>query len=50
MAASKNPKKPADKKHSSKRQYSLVCFNRDCKLKKQKSCAGFEGCPGFKGR
>jgi len=50
VAIRKDSKKPADKKHPSGKLHSLVCFNRDCKLKKQKSCAGFEGCPGFKGR
>ena len=29
---------------------SFVCFNKECKLRKQKSCRGFEGCPGFKGK
>jgi hypothetical protein len=29
---------------------SVVCFNKECKLRKQKSCRGFEACPGFKGK
>jgi hypothetical protein len=28
----------------------VICTNRDCKLRKQKNCRGFEGCPGFQGR
>jgi len=27
-----------------------VCYNRDCKLRKQRKCKGFQGCPGFKGK
>jgi hypothetical protein len=49
-------KKPASKKETaiSRRapgmDVSVICINRDCKLRKKKSCKGFEGCPGFKGR
>jgi len=28
----------------------FTCFNKDCKLRKQKSCKGFEACPGFQGK
>jgi hypothetical protein len=28
----------------------FICFNKECKLRKQKSCKGFEGCPGYLGR
>jgi hypothetical protein len=28
----------------------VICFNKDCKLRKQKSCRGFEACPGFQGK
>ncbi|UCH44168.1 MAG: hypothetical protein JSV11_07625 [Nitrospiraceae bacterium] len=28
----------------------FICFNRECKLRKKKSCKGFEACPGFKGK
>jgi hypothetical protein len=27
-----------------------LCVNRDCKLRKQKGCKGFEGCPGYQGK
>lgn len=27
-----------------------VCTNKDCVLKKEKGCKGFEACPGYKGR
>jgi hypothetical protein len=50
VAIGKDSQKPADKKHPSGKQNPLLCFNRDCKLKKRKPCAGFEGCPGFKGK
>jgi hypothetical protein len=43
-------KKSASNKNASERQSSTVCFNKECKLRKQKSCRGFEGCPGFKGK
>ena len=43
-------KKPVSGKITSEKDVSVVCFNRDCKLRKKKSCKGFEGCPGFKGR
>jgi len=43
-------KKPVSKKKMSEKDDSVVCFNRDCKLRKKKSCKGFEGCPGFQGR
>jgi hypothetical protein len=49
-------KKPASKKKAVSRKIdlekngSVICFNRDCKLRKKKSCKGFEACPGFKGR
>jgi len=49
------PKKKAYKKgrideNSDSKLSQFICFNRDCKLRKQKSCKGFEGCPGFKGK
>jgi hypothetical protein len=28
----------------------FICFNKECKLRKQKSCKGFEGCPGYLGK
>jgi hypothetical protein len=28
----------------------FICSNKECKLRKQKSCKGFEGCPGYMGR
>lgn len=31
------------------RAFSL-CANKDCKLKKEAGCKGFEACPGYKGR
>jgi len=29
---------------------TFICFNKECKLKKQMRCKGFEGCPGFLGK
>ncbi|MEW6599926.1 MAG: hypothetical protein AB1499_03060 [Nitrospirota bacterium] len=29
---------------------TVICFNKECKLRKQKSCRGFEACPGFQGK
>ncbi|UCH81138.1 MAG: hypothetical protein JSW20_00625 [Nitrospiraceae bacterium] len=29
---------------------TFICFNKECKLRKQKSCKGFEGCPGYLGK
>ncbi len=43
-------KKPESRKKTSEKGASVVCFNRDCKLRIKKRCKGFEGCPGFKGR
>jgi len=40
-----HPTQKRVKKESGK----FICFNRDCKLRKQKTCRGFEGCPGFRG-
>jgi hypothetical protein len=41
-------KKIAKKSAGSNEKF--ICFNKDCKLRKQKSCKGFEGCPGFQGK
>jgi hypothetical protein len=49
-AKKKSTGKRAGRKRSGEKQASTVCINKDCKLRKQKSCKGFEGCPGFKGR
>jgi hypothetical protein len=46
-------KKSAKKRSKSKNPGSntaFICFNRECKLRRQKTCRGFEGCPGFKGK
>ena len=37
------PKKSMNKKEP------IICTNADCRLRK-KGCAGFEGCPGYKGK
>jgi hypothetical protein len=51
MAAKKQSTgKRAGRKRSEGKQDLTVCVNKDCKLRKQKNCKGFEGCPGFKGR
>jgi hypothetical protein len=51
MATGKKRKtKPISKKTLSEDNESVVCFNKDCKLRKQKSCKGFEACPGFQGK
>jgi hypothetical protein len=43
-------KKTADLELPADEKGEVVCFNRDCKLRKKKTCKGFEGCPGFLGR
>jgi len=44
------PKKITRKKDAPAKEVKTVCMNRECKLRKKKACAGFEGCPGFKGK
>jgi hypothetical protein len=46
----KNKIKSTSKIMTSDDNSSVVCFNKDCKLRKQKSCKGFEACPGFQGK
>jgi hypothetical protein len=46
----KNYVKQREMKITPAKEISFICFNKDCKLRKQKSCKGFEGCPGFKGK
>jgi len=43
-------RKDPEKKKKSSADSSVICINRDCKLRKQKRCTGFEGCPGFQGK
>jgi hypothetical protein len=43
-------KKVVSRRIDPEKDGAVICFNRDCKLRKKKSCKGFEGCPGFKGR
>lgn len=50
MTKYKPSKKTALKKKTAAEKTSVVCFNKDCKLRKQKSCRGFEACPGFQGK
>jgi len=38
------------KKKRSENKDKFICFNKECKLRKQKSCKGFEACPGFQGK
>jgi hypothetical protein len=45
-----NKKKAVSRRIDPENNGSVICFNRDCKLRKKKRCKGFEGCPGFKGR
>jgi len=42
-------KKQKEKKKFTKKAYSTICTNVECKLRKA-MCRGFEGCPGYKGR
>ncbi len=49
------PKKKTDRKEringqADGKSSKFTCYNKDCKLRKQKSCKGFEGCPGFQSR
>jgi hypothetical protein len=39
-------RKPGTGKAPEMEKGVIICFNRDCKLRK-KGCKGFEGCPGF---
>ncbi len=50
MPKQKMRNKKSAKKKTSDDTSSAVCFNRDCKLRKQKKCTGFEGCPGYQGK
>jgi hypothetical protein len=50
VSKKKSERKKAAKRKSSETENSVICINKDCKLRKQKSCKGFEACPGFKGR
>ncbi|MFO0753107.1 MAG: hypothetical protein U0411_07280 [Thermodesulfovibrionales bacterium] len=43
-------KKQAEKAKPPAEKHSSACFNKECKLKKEKGCSGFEACPGYKGR
>jgi len=43
-------KKTGAIKKTAEEKTSVVCFNRECKLRKQKGCRGFEACPGFQGK
>ncbi|MDH4027669.1 MAG: hypothetical protein OEU95_02410 [Nitrospirota bacterium] len=38
------------KKKTEQKKPATVCMNKDCTLRKEKKCMGFEGCPGFKGK
>jgi len=50
MIKKKNSKYQEGKKETAKNPSASICVNKDCKLRKQKKCAGFEACPGFQGR
>ncbi|MBZ0157283.1 MAG: hypothetical protein K8I29_13865 [Alphaproteobacteria bacterium] len=45
-----NRKQKAKRNTPAAEKYSSACFNKECKLKKEKGCSGFEACPGYKGR
>jgi len=49
-AKKKTAKRSGESKKPADQSPATVCFNKDCKLRKQKSCKGFEGCPGFQGK
>ncbi|MBI5666076.1 MAG: hypothetical protein HZC49_13460 [Nitrospirae bacterium] len=50
MTKKRTAKKTALKMTTPEAVPVVVCFNKDCKLRKQKQCRGFEACPGFQGK
>jgi hypothetical protein len=50
VAKKKITKKTGIRGENSKGKSGFICYNKECKLRKQKSCKGFEACPGFQGK
>jgi len=37
-------------KGTDKQNPSTICLNRDCRIRKERPCKGFEGCPGYRSK